>query len=712
MITDNVLNTNKVNDIINKEKYSLKLKRNEFIWHKGLRGIRRGGLSFAMTKEERKEYIKCKLSVYYFAQKFCHIKREDGSVGQITLRKYQKDIIKLFHENRYSILMASRQSGKTVSTSIYILWYILFNDNKGVMIVANKSKTTKEIINKIKGIYKLLPFYLKVGVVNWNENSIALDNDSRIQTEARTSEPAIGFTIDLLYLDEFAKVPDTIVRKYYGEVVPIVSSIDNSKIIITSTPDGFNLFWEILTGAEKPIDDDNYNGYKSMRVYWYEKEGRRDTKIILHKSKLKKYRTTKTYIKTYLKKLNYKIYEKNDVFYIKFFKDQNETIPLPKSSINDIKKIIIKIDDKNVPLLELGKITNWEEEQTRLIGGESMFRQEYGLEFLTDDKTLFDTIKFHQMTKNLKEYKYINIPSFNDKLHLPYNNLQFVDNNPNIFDINKIKSYYIFIGIDLSEGLGLDYSVINIFRLMPKDINLINDIKDNVISKYEYFKLEQIGMWISNIYKINELAHILYMIVFEFFNPENVRIVVESNKNLGQLLFNAMPYVFNGNNDYGDYIFLRFKHNQNDKYHKKGLIIGRDKKYMIKEFQDNILKDNLSINNKHNIIELKSFAKKETPSGDITYKSQTGHDDMVMSLVNLTAVFNHNIYKEFIELYIETELTDEYRKIFNNVNDNDNNNNNNIISTIHNKIYKKNTSQFFNKNIQIQSKNISDWYKL
>jgi hypothetical protein len=316
------------------------------------------------------------------------------------------------------------------------------------------------------------------------------------------------------------------------------------------------------------------------------------------------------------------------------------------------------------------------------------------------------------MTKNIKEYKFINIQSFNNKLQLPYNNLQFVDNDPNIFDINKIKSYYIFIGIDLAEGLGLDYSVINIFRLMPKDINLINDIKDNVISKYEYFKLEQIGMWISNIYKINELAHILYMIVFEFFNPENVRIVVESNKNLGQLLFNAMPYVFNGNNDYGDYIFLRFKHNQNDKYHKKGLIIGRDKKYMIKEFQDNILKDNLSINNKHNIIELKSFAKKETPSGDITYKSQTGHDDMVMSLVNLTAVFNHNIYKEFIELYIETELTDEYRKIFNNVNDYDNINNNNIISTIHNKIYRTNTSKFFTKDKnQIQSKNILDWYK-
>lgn len=108
----NVMTTKRVEEIMEKEKYALKLKRAEFLWHNGNHGVRKSGISFAMTKEERQEYVKCKLSVFYFAQKYCKIKREDGTVGEIQLRDYQKNIIKLFNDNRYSILMASRQTGK------------------------------------------------------------------------------------------------------------------------------------------------------------------------------------------------------------------------------------------------------------------------------------------------------------------------------------------------------------------------------------------------------------------------------------------------------------------------------------------------------------------------------------------------------------------------------------------------------------------------
>jgi len=110
----NVMTTKKVAEIMEKEKYALKLKRTEILWQSGNHGVRKAGVSFAMTKEEREEYIKCKLSVFYFAQKYCKIKREDGTVGEIKLRDYQKNIIKLFNDNRYSILMASRQTGKCI----------------------------------------------------------------------------------------------------------------------------------------------------------------------------------------------------------------------------------------------------------------------------------------------------------------------------------------------------------------------------------------------------------------------------------------------------------------------------------------------------------------------------------------------------------------------------------------------------------------------
>ena len=123
MQESNVMTTKKVEEIQEKEKYALKLKRTEILWHSRNRGVRKGGVSFAMTKAEREEYIKCKLSVFYFAQKYCKIKREDGTIGEITLRRYQKEIIKLFNDNRYSILMASRQTGKCSSpfTTVSIL---------------------------------------------------------------------------------------------------------------------------------------------------------------------------------------------------------------------------------------------------------------------------------------------------------------------------------------------------------------------------------------------------------------------------------------------------------------------------------------------------------------------------------------------------------------------------------------------------------------
>ena len=130
------------------------------IWFDNKIGLRKAGLRFASTKKEIEEFTKCKLDIHYFANTYCQIKREDGTIGPMTLRDYQKDIIDLF-QNKYSILMASRQTGKTISAAITLLHFALFNIDKGIMIVANKGKTVEEILDKIRSIYILLPFFLK-----------------------------------------------------------------------------------------------------------------------------------------------------------------------------------------------------------------------------------------------------------------------------------------------------------------------------------------------------------------------------------------------------------------------------------------------------------------------------------------------------------------------------------------------------------------------
>jgi len=107
-----IITTERVEEIIYKEDHALKLSRGEKLWFNGNMGIRKKGIKFAMTPSELDEYMRCKLSIYYFAENYCKIKLEDGTVGPMILREYQKDILRLYTENRYSILMASRQVGK------------------------------------------------------------------------------------------------------------------------------------------------------------------------------------------------------------------------------------------------------------------------------------------------------------------------------------------------------------------------------------------------------------------------------------------------------------------------------------------------------------------------------------------------------------------------------------------------------------------------
>lgn len=553
----------------------------------------------------------------------------------------------------------------TISAAIVILHTVIFNFDKCAMIVANKSDTVKEIISKIKGIYKLLPFFLKSGVQNWNEKSIAFENNSRIQSQARSKEPSIGFTIDLLYLDEFAKVPDNIIRQFYGSAVPTVSSVENSKVIITSTPDGYNLFWELLTAAELPKEDPRWNRYAAMRVYWWQVKGRRDVKFLILEHKLREFNVTKEEVIEGLIEQGYEMYKPErvedgqDWNFIKFFESDEKT-PKPGCGLDEIRKLRIK---DVIPFPELARITNWQEEQTNLIGGESMFKQEFEIQFITDDKLLFDSVMFENFINDTYAFETPHIEAIEKKLTLPYSHLKFVKDHPELFELNRAKDYYITIGIDLAEGLGLDYSVFNLFRLMMKDEKLIEKKKDIYNNKYDLFKLEQIGIFRNNFYSMNEIAHILYVLVFEVFDPDKVKIVVEMNKNLGNDLLNNLRHTFNDNNDFMDGVFLRYKHRESDIKPKIGLLIGHNKKLLLKDFQDAVKKDNMVLHNETNIIELKSFSKKETPSGDITFRSETGNDDCVMSLIHVASVFDNTYFKNMVDSYIDFNLNDKEKQI-------------------------------------------------
>lgn len=551
-------------------------------------------------------------------------------------------------------------SHNTISAAIVMLHFVLFNNDKSVMIVANKGKTVKEIVKKVKDIYKLVPYFLKKGVMNWNEMSISFDNGSRILSENRTKEPSIGFAIDFLYLDEFAKVPANIIEPYYGAVVPTVSSINNSKIIITSTPDGFNLFHDLLIDAERDEDDPLKNQYNPMRVYWNQVEGRMDVRLLPLAYKLKTHEIT---IDTILEELksnfNFQISDRmqdnKKYYYIKYDINDDNT------KINEVRKIRIN----NIPLSDLCVITNWKEEETKLIGGEEMFNQEYNLQFVTGDKLLFPSDTLDGMKANSIKFETMLFDKLDKKLSLPYTNLKFVKDKPELFDRNKMKTYHIVAAIDIGEGLGQDYTVLNIFRIVPKPKELIESSYSKFDGIYDYFQLEQIGVFRVNNWSVSEFAELFYLVMFELFDPEKCKVVLEYNT-YGATLLSELTQIFDGEHNYSNGIFLRFKHKKEDKDFKIGIKITSGeqeaaKKMMVKDFQNAVNKKNIVLHYDTNINEISTFVKKKTATG-FTYKCENGHDDVVMTNVTLSAAFAHVQFKNLIEDIMKV-ISNDYKSL-------------------------------------------------
>jgi len=643
-----IFTTKLVDEASDKINDGIVIKRYQNPWLKSEVGLRRAGVAFKMSADEQQEYVRCALDVHYFVEKYCKVKREDGSVGSIKLRDYQKEILDNFVTNRFNILMASRQVGKTISSAIFMLHKILFDNDKNIMIVANKGDTAVEIVDKIKSIYSLLPFFLKPGIKTWNQKSLTFENGCRIKTSARTKTPAIGFTIDVLYLDEFAHIPSNIIEPYYTAAFPTTAAVQNSKIIITSTPNGMNLFHRLLTDAERPEGDPQKNNYKPMRVYWYQVPGRFVTYIRLNNHKLYENGLTKESVLEEIKlkwgsvtqiEMGWNSDLQKDIIYI----TNND-----KCSDEDIKKFMI-INDKGweIPIFSLSEVTTWKEEAIKDIGGEDAFNQEYGLRFINASKSLLSEGIIEELLKNKKNYKSEEMYEFEKFLKFSYEGLKWIDDDEIFIPLQR-KDYKLIVSVDISEGLGQDYSVINIFKICPKTKDTIDTQKLSYKSIVDFYSLQQVGIFRSNIISVKQLSELLYVLVFEYLNPENVKVVLELN-NYGNALLAEMPHVFDGNNNYGSSVFFRYKHRADSTEEKVGLKVGENKNLLVKDYQDLMLSKGFNINNEDTIREITTFVKHTTTAGNTKYAADVGHDDCVMTIVNTTSVFQRNDFKEMVE---------------------------------------------------------------
>ena len=241
----------------------------------GNKHLRAAGEKIGMTEWQIEEYIKCKNDIVYFAENYYYIQTIDDGKIKMKLWDYQKKLMKIYdnppENKRHVIICASRQCGKTESTRVYLLHYLLFKNDANIAILANSEKTAKEILARIKMSYQLLPLWLQKGIKDggWNNLTIELENGVRILSSSTSSNSIVGFTINLLYIDEVSKIADHIFEEFYSSVLPTISSGKTTKVIITSTPKGLNLFYKLWADSEK-----GRNEYKRIEVHWSDVPGR------------------------------------------------------------------------------------------------------------------------------------------------------------------------------------------------------------------------------------------------------------------------------------------------------------------------------------------------------------------------------------------------------------------------------------------------------
>jgi hypothetical protein len=240
-----------------------------FTSFQGIDGLKPAGTKISFTKEMLQEWYKCYSDPLYFISNYYYIVTLDNGIEKINLWDFQEDFIKHIHENRFSIILASRQVGKSIITIGYILWYILFQEHKEVAVLSKTAGAASEIMGKLKRAYMKIPQWLAINVVGWAGTSISLENGCHVSSQATTENAGRSASANILFLDEFAFVPTNIATKFYSSAYPIISNSKTSKVIICSTPNGHNHFYTLYDKAKK---GENY--YKVYEIFWNQVPGR------------------------------------------------------------------------------------------------------------------------------------------------------------------------------------------------------------------------------------------------------------------------------------------------------------------------------------------------------------------------------------------------------------------------------------------------------
>ena len=257
----------------------------------GIPNLRDANEPVKLDIEKLRELKKCALDPIYFIRNYVYINTKDNGMQLFDLYDFQEAAIKRFLKYRFNINKWSRQVGKSTIVRGFILWWGIFHKDQLIAMIGNKLSLAKEQMQQLRDSYSRLPTWLQPGVKLWNKTSIQFSNNSRIIVSSSSPDNIRGFSINLLYLDEFAFLRPNLATEFIASVMPSISSGKTTRCIITSTPNGMNHFYEMwqtsleLDQAEAEYDKGNNNLYVRSVVTWDQVPGR--TEVWANSEKLK-----------------------------------------------------------------------------------------------------------------------------------------------------------------------------------------------------------------------------------------------------------------------------------------------------------------------------------------------------------------------------------------------------------------------------------------
>ena len=231
--------------------------------------LKKANTPINFTQENILEFMKCKDDPVYFARKYIKIVSLDSGLVPFSLYDFQEKLIRNFHESRFNICKMPRQTGKSTTCVSYLLHYAVFNDNVNIAILANKASTARDLLGRLQLAYENLPKWMQQGIIAWNKGSLELENGSKISANSTSSSAVRGGSYNVIFLDEFAFIPNHIADDFFASVYPTISSGQSTKVIIVSTPRGMNHFYRMWHDSER-----GKNEYVPTEVHWSEVPGR------------------------------------------------------------------------------------------------------------------------------------------------------------------------------------------------------------------------------------------------------------------------------------------------------------------------------------------------------------------------------------------------------------------------------------------------------